>query len=390
MKIHEYQAKALFKQFGLPVPEGFVANNIDEVKKAVESLGGGKVVLKAQVHAGGRGKAGGIRIVEGVEEAQRVSSDMFGMRLVTPQTGQEGKIVHTLYVEKASEIDRELYLALLIDRETEDLVFVASTEGGMEIEKVAAEFPEKIFKIHIDPFIGVLNHHTIAMLEALGLDLSLRKELFEILDGMFKLFIQKDCSLVEINPLIVTKKNHLTVLDAKVNFDDNGLYRHPEIKELEDIREIDKKELEASKYKLNYIALEGNIGCMVNGAGLAMATMDIIKYYGGEPANFLDVGGGAKVDQIKAAFKILTSDEHVKAILVNIFGGIMKCDVIAEGIRLALSETTVNVPVVVRLQGTNVEKGREIINNLPLKVYTAETLYEAAELAVKKAKENSL
>ncbi|MBL8908453.1 MAG: ADP-forming succinate--CoA ligase subunit beta, partial [Rhizobiales bacterium] len=361
MNVHEYQAKEILKAAGVPVPEGIPAFSVDEAVTAAKELGGPVWVVKAQIHAGGRGKGGGVKVVKSIEEVRAEADRMLGMTLVTHQTGPAGKVVNRLYIEEGAAIDREFYLSLLVDRATSRVAFVVSTEGGMDIEKVAHETPEKIATLSIDPATGIMPHHVRRIAKVLGLAGPQQKQLGKLIAGLYSAFVEKDMSLLEINPLLLTKGGDLVCLDAKINFDSNALDRHPDIKELRDISEEDAKEVEASKFDLNYVALDGTIGCMVNGAGLAMATMDIIKLYGAEPANFLDVGGGASKEKVGAAFKIITADPKVKGILINIFGGIMKCDVIAEGVVAAVREVGLSVPLVVRLEGTNVELGKQIL-----------------------------
>jgi succinyl-CoA synthetase beta subunit len=386
MNIHEYQAKAVLREFGVPVPRGIAAFSVAEAEKAANDLGGPVWVVKAQIHAGGRGKAGGVKVVRSVADVKREAERLLGATLVTHQTGPHGKQVRRLYVEEGSAIDREYYLSALIDRTTSRVAFVASTEGGMDIEEVARTHPEKIVSFSIDPATGLMPHHARYLAQALGLNRDLAKQAESVLPKLYAAFVAKDMSLLEINPLVVTKAGQLICLDAKIGFDDNALYRHPDIVALRDLTEEDAKEIEASRYDLNYVALDGTIGCMVNGAGLAMATMDIIKLYGETPANFLDVGGGATKDKVAAAFKIITSDPNVKGILVNIFGGIMRCDVIAEGVVAAVSEVGLKVPLVVRLEGTNVELGKQIIARSNLNVTSADDLDDAAQKIVKAVK----
>ncbi|MGO9132939.1 MAG: ADP-forming succinate--CoA ligase subunit beta [Methylovirgula sp.] len=398
MNIHEYQAKAILKEFGAPVSPGVPITDAAAAKAAVEQLEGPVYVVKSQIHAGGRGKgkfkeadagpAGGVRLARSAEEAVTFASQMLGHTLVTIQTGPAGKMVNRIYVEQGSPIDKEFYLSLLVDRATGRVAFVVSTEGGMEIEEVAHKTPEKIVTFSVDPATGIMPHHGRTVAKALGLTGDLVKQAEKLVAQVYAAFVAKDMAMLEINPLTLTKDAQLRCLDAKVSFDSNALFRHPEIVALRDETEEDDKEIEASKYDLSYIALEGNIGCMVNGAGLAMATMDIIKLYGAEPANFLDVGGGATKEKVAAAFKIITSDKNVKGILVNIFGGIMKCDVIAEGVIAAVKEVGLEVPLVVRLEGTNVDLGKEIIAKSGLDVIAADDLDDAAQkivAAVKKA-----
>jgi succinyl-CoA synthetase beta subunit len=383
MNIHEYQAKAVLSEFGVPVPRGFPAFSIDEAAEAATKLGGPVWVVKAQIHAGGRGKAGGVKVVKSLDDVRAEAQRLLGSVLVTHQTGPHGKQVNRLYIEDGSSIDREFYLSALVDRETSRIAFVVSTEGGMDIEKVAHETPEKIVTFSIDPATGVFPHHALQLSKALNLTGDLAKQARSLLPALYNAFVEKDMSLLEINPLIVTSDDKLRVLDAKISFDDNALFRHPDVVALRDETEEDEKEIEASKYDLSYIALDGEIGCMVNGAGLAMATMDIIKLYGAEPANFLDVGGGASKEKVTAAFKIITKDPNVKGILVNIFGGIMRCDIIAEGVVEAVKEIGLKVPLVVRLEGTNVELGKKIINESGLNVIAANDLSDGAEKIVK-------
>ena len=388
MKIHEFQAKELFKKYGVKVPEGKVISDINEVEKVYNELGGGRVVVKAQIHAGGRGKAGGVKLVNSLDECMEAVKSLLGKKLVTYQTGPEGKLVKKVLIERASNIKKELYLGMVVDRSKNRVVIMASTEGGVEIEKVASESPEKIFKEYIEPCVGLMPFQIRRLSYKLGFNKNQLKEFMKFLTGLYKLFIEKDCSLVEINPLIITDEEEILALDAKINFDDNGLFRHPDIEELRDLDEEDPAEVEAAKYKLSYIKLNGNVGCMVNGAGLAMATMDIIKYAGGEPANFLDVGGGANVESVANAFRIILSDKNVKSVLVNIFGGIVRCDRIAKGILEASKMVDINVPVVIRLQGTNADIARKMIDESGLNFFTVESLKEAAEKAVELAQKN--
>ncbi len=392
MNIHEYQAKELFEKFGVPSPRGQVASTPEEAEIAAAAIladGGKGLVVKAQVHAGGRGKGtfkngfkGGVHLVKSPAEAKEVAAKMLGQVLVTHQTGEEGRLVRKVMVAESVDIERELYLAILMDRAASCPVIVASTEGGMDIETVAAETPEKIFKQLVHPLAGLQPYQVRKLIKAFGLTGDSAKQFSKLMKNLFKLFIDCDCDMVEINPLVVTPEGDVLALDAKFGFDDNALYRHPEIVAMRDLSEEDPREVEASKYGLNYIGLDGNIACLVNGAGLAMATMDIIKYYGGDPANFLDVGGGATKEQVCAAFKIILGDPKVEGILVNIFGGIMQCDIIAEGILAAAAETNLNIPLVVRLEGTNVEKGRELLANSDLDIITAENLNDAAQKIV--------
>jgi succinyl-CoA synthetase beta subunit len=383
MNIHEYQAKAVLREFGVPVAHGIPALSVEEADKAAHQLGGPVWVVKAQIHAGGRGKAGGVKVVKSIEEVTKEAQRLLGSVLVTHQTGPHGKQVNRLYVEEGSAIDREFYLSVLVDRGSSRVAFVVSTAGGMDIEEVARTEPEKIVSFSVDPATGVMPYHGRRVADALGLKGDLAKQAESLVTKLYGAVVAKDMSLLEINPLVVTKSGQLLCLDAKMGFDDNALYRHPDIVALRDLTEEDEKEIEASKYDLNYVALDGTIGCMVNGAGLAMATMDIIKLYGEEPANFLDVGGGATKEKVSAAFKIITSDPHVKGILVNIFGGIMRCDVIAEGVVAAVKEVGLRVPLVVRLEGTNVERGKEIIAHSNLNVTSADDLDDAAQKIVK-------
>ncbi len=400
MNIHEYQAKAVLRTFGVPVPNGNPVLKREDWEAAAKALPGPVWVVKAQIHAGGRGKGrfkepqagdkGGVRLARSLDEVRTFVDQMLGHTLVTVQTGAVGKQVNRLYIEDGSAIEKELYLSLLVDRRTSRVSFVASTEGGMDIEEVAHKMPEKIITFSVDPATGIMPHHGRALAHALRLTGDLAKQAGDLAAKLYAAFLAKDMAMLEINPLIVTKDGRLVCLDAKVAFDDNALYRHPDIAALRDETEEDEKEIEASKYDLNYIALDGTIGCMVNGAGLAMATMDIIKLYGEEPANFLDVGGGASQEKVTAAFKIITADPKVKGILINIFGGIMKCDVIAEGVVAAVKEVGLKVPLVVRLEGTNVEKGKAILAQSGLDVIPADDLDDAAQKivgAVQRAKE---
>jgi succinyl-CoA synthetase beta subunit len=382
MNIHEHQAKTVLAKYGVPVPRGHEAYSVDEAVAAAESLGGPVWVLKAQIHAGGRGKGGGVKVVKSIDALRDEATKMLGMTLITHQTGPKGREVRRLYVEEGAAIARELYLSLLVDRETSRVAVVASTEGGMDIEEVAHSTPEKIVTFSIDPATGVWPHHAQHLAKALNLTGDQAKQIRSILPALYQAFTETDMSLLEVNPLIVTNDGKLVVLDAKVGFDPNALYRHKDIAALRDESEEDAKEIEASKYDLSYIALDGEIGCMVNGAGLAMATMDIIKLYGAEPANFLDVGGGASKEKVTAAFKIITADPNVKGILVNIFGGIMRCDIIAEGVIAAVKEVGLKVPLVVRLEGTNVELGKTIISESGLDVIAANDLADGAEKIV--------
>ncbi len=392
MNIHEYQAKELLQKFGVATPPGKAARTPEEAEQAARELGTEDLVVKAQVHAGGRGKGtfangfkGGVHLCKSPAEAREIASKMLGQTLVTHQTGATGRVVNTVLMARSVEIEREIYFAILLDRASAAPMIVASTEGGVEIEAVAAKTPEKILREPIDRLAGIQPYQTRKLARQLGFSSGQMKAAAKLFDGLYRTFTALDCSMVEVNPLVVTDKGEVLALDAKFNFDDNALYRHPEIAALRDIAEEDPREVEASKHGLNYIGLDGNIACLVNGAGLAMATMDIIKFYGGSPANFLDVGGGATEEQVTEAFKILIADEKVKAILVNIFGGIMKCDVIAQGIVNAVKAVKLPVPLVVRLEGTNVEAGKKIIGDSGLPVTTADDLADAAQKAVKAA-----
>lgn len=387
MNIHEYQAKAVLKSFGVSVPRGGIAFSPDEAVQHAESLGGPVWVVKAQIHAGGRGKGGGVKVVKSVDDVRAEADRMLGMTLITHQTGPEGKEVGRVYIEEGSEIDRELYLSILVDRATSKVSFIASTEGGMDIEEVAAETPEKILTVGIDPVAGITDANGQEIAAALKLTGNQVDQCVTLVKNLYKAFVDADMSLLEINPLVVNGTGDLICLDAKVNFDSNALYRHDDIVELRDLSEEDPAEVEASKYDLSYVKLDGSIGCMVNGAGLAMATMDIIKLYGEEPANFLDVGGGATKEKVTEAFKIILSDSNVKGILVNIFGGIMRCDIIAEGVIAAASELALSVPLVVRLEGTNVEQGKEIMAASGLAIIPADNLEDAAEKIVAAVRE---
>jgi succinyl-CoA synthetase beta subunit len=382
VNVHEYQAKALFREFGVPVPEGRLANTPGEAAQAARSLGSDVVVVKAQIHAGGRGKAGGVKLAKSPSEAERAASEILGMTLHTPQTPPEGKLVRKVYVEAGSKIARELYLAILLDRAVERIAIVASTEGGTEIEAVAAETPEKILTVHVDPNAGVQDFQARKLGFGLGLAPGQIDAFVSFVRGLYRLYVERDCTQVEINPLIVSEDGDLFALDGKLNFDDNALYRHPEIAALRDPEEEDPRERAAREIDLSYVGLDGNIGCMVNGAGLAMATLDMISWCGGSPANFLDAGGGVQEEQVKAAFKLILQDEQVKAILVNIFGGIVRCDLIAQGVVAAAQELAVDVPVVVRLQGTNAAEGRRILAESGLALIPAETLAEAGQKVV--------
>src|SRR5580692_10788133 len=386
MNIHEYQAKDVLRGFGAPVPNGKPAFTVEEAVKAAESLPGPVWVVKAQIHAGGRGKGGGVKVVKSLDDVKKEAERMLGMTLVTHQTGPHGRTVRRLYIEDGSAIERELYLSALVDRATSRVAFIASTEGGMDIEEVAHKTPERIHTFQVEPVAGYSPYIGNEIANALKLKGDQAKQCGAIIKSLYEAFLAKDMSLLEINPLVVTKDGHVICLDAKINFDDNSLYRHKDILALRDLDEEDPMEVEASKYDLSYIKLDGSIGCMVNGAGLAMATMDIIKLYGEEPANFLDVGGGASKEKVTQAFKIIVSDPNVKGILVNIFGGIMKCDIIAEGIIAAAKEISLSVPLVVRLEGTNVELGKEILAKSGLPILSADNLADAAQKIVKAVK----
>ena len=386
MNIHEYQAKEVLRGFGVPVPKGKAAFTVEEAVAAAKELPGPVWVVKAQIHAGGRGKGGGVKVVKSIEDVEKEAKRMLGMTLVTHQTGPAGRVVKRLYIEDGSAIERELYLSALVDRETSRIAFIASTEGGMNIEEVAHNTPEKIQTFQIEPAVGYSNYVGLDIASALKLKGDQVKQLGAVIKSLYTAVIEKDMSLLEINPLVVTKSGQVICLDAKINFDDNGLYRHKEIQALRDLDEEDPAEVEASKFDLSYIKLDGEIGCMVNGAGLAMATMDIIKLFGSEPANFLDVGGGASKEKVTAAFKIIVRDPNVKGILVNIFGGIMKCDIIAEGIVAAAKEISLSVPLVVRLEGTNVDLGKKILADSGLPIVSANDLADAAQKIVKAVK----
>jgi succinyl-CoA synthetase beta subunit len=386
MNVHEYQAKELFREFGVAVPEGVLATTPEEAERAAKALGTPIVVVKAQVHAGGRGKGGGVKLAKSPSEAKAAASEILGMTLHTPQTPPEGKLVRKVYVEAGSNIESELYLAILFDRSEEKFAIVASTEGGMEIEVVAENSPEKILTALVDPNVGLRDYQVRDLGYQLGFDKNQVTKFVPFVRGLYDLYMQKDCSQVEINPLVLTAEGDLYALDGKLNFDDNALYRHPEIAELRDPEEEDERERAANEIDLAYVGLDGEIGCMVNGAGLAMATLDMIHYCGGTPANFLDAGGGADKEKVKEAFKLILRDENVKAILVNIFGGIVRCDLIADGVVAAADELGVEVPLVVRLQGTKSVEGRAILAESNLNITAAETLKEAGELAVAAAK----
>ena len=386
MKIHEYQAKAVLARFGVPVPRGEVAVSPAEAGMIARRLGGGISVVKAQIHAGGRGKGGGVKVAKSPEEAEQLATQMIGMTLVTHQTGPEGRKVGRVLVEEGLQIDRELYVSMLIDRGSACPVIIASAAGGMDIEEVAAKEPQKILREYVNPGVGILPFQSRKLAFAMGLGADPALKLVKLLYAVYKAFVETDASMIEINPLILTKGGDLLALDAKVTFDDNALYRHPDLRELRDITEEDPLEVEASTFSLNYIRLDGDIGCMVNGAGLAMATMDIIKLAGGEPANFLDVGGGANAEQIKNAFRILMADKNVKAVLINIFGGILRCDVLAAGVIAAVTELGVRVPIVIRMEGTNVEEGKRMLAESGLNFANADGMGDAAEKVVRAAK----
>jgi len=383
MNIHEYQAKAILRNFGVPVPDGHVVYNSNSARDWARRLGDGPYAVKAQIHAGGRGKGGGVKIAKTADEVKKFARDMFGMCLVTHQTGAEGKIVKRVLIEKGCNIADEFYVSFLVDRATSKVTLMASAEGGMDIEEVAAKTPEKLFFEAIDPLTGLTAFQARKVAFKLGFAIAQVKQAVPLLKNLYKTFVEADCSLLEINPLVMTKEGDLLCLDAKLNFDDNALFRHVRIRDLRDYDEEDPMEIEASQYDLSYIALDGNIGCMVNGAGLAMATMDIIKHCGGEPANFLDVGGGATIERVTEAFKIILSDAKVKGILVNIFGGIMKCDVIATGVIEAAKQVGVKVPLVVRLEGTNVDQGKKLLAESGLNIVSADGMADAAEKIVK-------
>ena len=386
MNIHEHQAKQILKKYGVVVPKGVFAFTVDELIEKAKSLKTEKFVLKAQIHAGGRGKAGGVKILNNIDELAKASKELLGKRLVTPQTGPEGKEVKRLYVEESSSIEKEFYLSCLVDRSSAKIAFISSDQGGMNIEEVARNNSEKIIKTKINLSEDISNNDCEKIIKIFNLKGNSKLEVISLIKSVYKMFLSTDASLVEINPLILTKDKKIVCLDAKINFDDNSLFRHPEILEMRDINEQDSIEAEASKHDLSYIKLDGNIGCMVNGAGLAMATMDIIKLYGEEPANFLDVGGGASKEKVSAALKIILSDKNVKGILINIFGGIMRCDVLALGVIEAAKEIKINVPLVVRLAGTNFLEGKKILDNSTLKIISAENLDDAAKKIVKAIK----
>jgi succinyl-CoA synthetase beta subunit len=382
MNIHEFQAKQLLGRFGVPVPKGQPASTPEEAAAAFRALGQPKAVIKAQIHAGGRGKAGGVKLISSAEEARDFAARLLGKPLVTHQTGPEGRVVRRVYVEEASQVARELYLGMVVDRKVAAVGVIASTEGGTEIEEVAAKTPERIITDPIDPLLGMAPFQARRIAFALGLKDKQVGQFAALLASLYRAFVETDASLIEINPLVVTADGRVICLDAKISFDDNGLFRHPDIRELRDPNEEDPAETEAAKYDLSYVHLDGNIGCMVNGAGLAMATMDIVKYYGAEPANFLDVGGGANAQKIAAAFRILLSDSRVKAVLINVFGGIMQCDVLARGVVDAAREVKLSIPLVVRMEGTNVKEGKQILAESGIKVIAANDMADAARLAV--------
>ena len=385
MKIHEYQAKAILARHGVPVPRGEVAFNAGQVHDIAQRLGGGVVVVKAQIHAGGRGKGGGVKVAKSPQEAETLAKDILGMTLVTHQTGPAGRLVSRVLIEEGLEMTHELYLSVVLDRGAGKAAMMASASGGMDIEEVAAKTPEQIVTIHIEPGVGLVPFEARQLGFGIGLDGAQVNKFVKVATALYEAFVATDASLLEINPLVVTGGGELLALDAKMNFDDNALYRHPDIRDLRDLAEEDPLEIEASKFSLNYIHLDGNIGCMVNGAGLAMATMDIIKLSGGEPANFLDVGGGANAEQIRNAFKILMSDKNVKAVLINIFGGILRCDVLAAGVIAAVKELGVPVPIVIRMEGTNVDEGKRLLRDSGMQLTTADSMDEAAAKVVELA-----
>ena len=382
MKIHEYQAKQIMRDNNIPVPNGGMADTAAAAGKVAAGISGSSFVVKAQVHAGGRGKGGGIKTAATPAEVEKIAQAMIGMRLITPQTGAEGKQVNKVLVEEGVNIAREIYLGITVDRANECPVIIASREGGMEIEELARTSPEKIIKERIDFSVGLRAFQINKIVFALDLDAGLRKQMTQLIAALYKIFVEKDCSLVEINPLVITKERQLLALDGKINFDDNALYKHKEMAELRDVLEEEPLEVEAARHNLNYIKLDGNVGCMVNGAGLAMATMDVIKLAGGEPANFLDVGGGATSDMVKNGIKILVSDPKVKAVFINIFGGILRCDTLAKGLIEAIAEVEVKLPLVIRMEGTNVEQGRKLLNESGLKLMVAATMQEAAQKVI--------
>ena len=386
MNIHEHQAKQILKKYGIPVPEGIFALTVNELIEKAKSLKTEKFVLKAQIHAGGRGKAGGVKILNNIDELTKASRELLGKKLITPQTGPEGREVKRLYVEVSSNIDKEFYLSCLVDRASSKIAFISSDQGGMDIEEVASKTPEKIITTKIDISDEILDNDCEKIIEIFSLKNETKNQAISLIKSIYKMFISTDASMVEVNPLILTKEEKIICLDAKVNFDDNALFKHPDIVDLRDLNEEDPTEIEASKHDLSYIKLDGSIGCMVNGAGLAMATMDIIKLHGKEPANFLDVGGGASKEKVSAALKLILLDKNVKGILINIFGGIMRCDVLAQGVVDAAKEINISVPLVVRLAGTNFKEGKEILDNSGLKLISAENLDDAAKKIVKAIK----
>jgi succinyl-CoA synthetase beta subunit len=386
MKIHEYQGKEIFRRFGVPVPRGLPAFSVDDAIKAAQTLGGPVWVVKAQIHAGGRGKGGGVKLARSIDEVKQRASEILGMQLVTHQTGAAGQKVRRLLIEEGADIAKELYVGMVVDRATQRVTLMASSEGGMDIEEVAAHTPEKIHKVHIDPALGMIDHDADDVATKIGVPAASVPQARAVLHGLYKAFWETDASLAEINPLILTKDGRVVALDAKLNFDSNALFRHPDLVEMRDLDEEDPAEVEASKFDLSYIQLDGNIGCLVNGAGLAMATMDTIKLFGGEPANFLDVGGGATAEKVTEAFKLMLRNPGLKAILVNIFGGIMKCDTIAEGVIVASRAVDLKVPLVVRMKGTNEEIGKKMLKDSGLPIISADTMAEAAEKVVAAAK----
>ena len=386
MNIHEYQAKEILKQFGVPVPKGSLILSIKDIEEKFKTLKKNKIILKAQIHAGGRGKAGGIKVVDNIDDLKKQAKLLLGKKLITPQTGPDGKEVKRLYIEESCNISKEFYLSCLVDRASSKIAFISSAEGGVDIEQVARDKPEKIITEKINLSTHINDEIIIKILKPFNLSKKVLKQGFNLVRSIYKILIEKDASLIEINPLVLTKDENLLCLDAKINFDDNALYRHPEISSLKDYNEEDPTETEASKYELSYVKLNGEIGCMVNGAGLAMATMDIIKLYGSEPANFLDVGGGASKEKVASAFKIIISDKNVKGILINIFGGIMRCDVLAQGVVDAAKQINLSLPIVVRLAGTNVHLGKKILKNSNLKIISADNLSEAAKKIIEATK----
>ena len=386
MNIHEYQAKEILKQFGVPVPKGSLILSIKDIEEKFKTLKKNKIILKAQIHAGGRGKAGGIKVVDNIDDLKKQAKLLLGKKLITPQTGPDGKEVKRLYIEESCNISKEFYLSCLVDRASSKIAFISSAEGGVDIEQVARDKPEKIITEKINLSTHINDEIIIKILKPFNLSKKVLKQGFNLVRSIYKILIEKDASLIEINPLVLTKDENLLCLDAKINFDDNALYRHPEISSLKDYNEEDPTETEASKYELSYVKLNGEIGCMVNGAGLAMATMDIIKLYGSEPANFLDVGGGASKEKVASAFKIIISDKNVKGILINIFGGIMRCDVLAQGVVDAAKQINLSLPIVVRLAGTNVHLGKKILKNSNLKIISADNLSDAAKKIIEATK----